>query len=615
MKPFIRHLFVLVIAAFFHASAQDTDAMSSALTTLYEQVAFVDAYKSYCDSAAPDSSTTNTEALTTWKTANNVAQIERVVTQFSALSPDIAQSYQDISTEFQAVFAKRFAGIETEACGDLPRLLEGEDSSLTALYPQEMQLLPSMAELLGQTSTGQTATGQTDTGQAPSGQTSLPEQTIGAEAAPEPGQYSCTRYTIDNYDNPGDILETSEGRPATLDLFANGQYSYYDGDTFPVEYGIGSLGILEWPDEIGFYSFHYNPDRYDPGYTSLDWLTGELRNDLYNETDISELSWEDSRDRPSSFYLGDNGHTEIFLAQEDAGFNLYRTVCSWAGPNGRKLPAEIMQATENPENYLQPANVTAPTPAAGAGGLSGLYLSAEGDSLYFLANGYFYERVYRWGFDTLDCGRVWTQEEYNEPVCQTYLIQGSGLQLGERIPESQQECETVTKQSLGADGNLYYDYSQDCSPIEGYDPTTDGFLPFSQNSDGSLTIEDVQYIPVAPEQNLMLAGSYEYSWSSVNASAAAGGTDRITFTPDGQFVYGEDSYAGMFSTTYTPGDTATTSISEGQNPNAGSYSINGYTITFSFDTGLTLNYSFFRTGADSFKLHNSDFIRAEEAEE
>jgi hypothetical protein len=621
MTHLLRNVFsVMAVTIFPLMSAQDVEAMSEALGTLYEQVAFVDGYKTYCDTAVPDSTATNTQAVTTWKTANNVSQIEQVVTQFSALSPEIAQSFQSISTEFQTVFAKRFVGIEAQACGDLPRLLAGEDSSLTTLYPQEMQLLPSMAEMLGQTDTGQTDTGQTDTGQtdsgqAPSGQTSP----LSAEDAPEPGQYSCTTFKIDSDENPGEILETSEGFPANFDLFANGEYSYHDAEFFVGEYGLDTQGMFAWPEETGFYSFHYNPDRYDPGYTSLDWLTGELASEIGSETDISEYYWSEYGDRPSSFYVGDNGHTEIFLKREDSVYWEYETICTWTGPNGRRSPTEAMQATETPENYLQPASVTSPAPT-GTGGLSGLYLGEDGTVIYFLPNGYFYNGVYRWGFDTLDqyCGRVWKPGAFGrdaENVCDTYLLQASsgqegGLQLGERVPESQQDCETVTKQSLGTDGNLYYDYSQQCSPVAGYDYTTDGFLPFSQNADGTLTIEDVLYSPIEPEQNLSLDGTYEYNWSSINSSIATGGSEGITFTPDGKFIYQEDSYLGG-SFDQGPYTDTISSINSGQNPNTGTYSINGYAITLNFSTGLTLNYSFLRSGPESFLLLYKDFGKVE----
>jgi hypothetical protein len=450
---------------------------------------------------------------------------------------------------------------------------------------------------------------------APTPTTTIPS-TLSADA-PEPGHYTC--YAYDEYTTDvseykdGDVVDT-DPFIGSLDLFADGQYSYYDGERFLAEYGVDTLGVLEWPEETGFYSFHYNPDRYDPGYTSLDWLTGGLRSKFYNETDISEFSWDDSRDRPSSFYTGDNSHTEIFLSQEEEGFDVEINICTWAGPNERKPPHEVMQTTENPETYLQPASVVAPAPAAGAGGLSGLYSSEEGRPLYFLPNGYFMDGTYRWGFDSLSnvCGRVWTEEENGYPVCDTYLLQGNSVQLGERVPESQEQCELESKYNVLTG---FSEYTQVCSPIEGYNPVTDSFLPFSQNTDGSLTIEGVQYIPVAPEQNLTLDGSYESSWSSVNSNFASGGTSTITFTPDGQFVYAEDSYSGAFTTTYYLNDTSTTSINENQNPNAGTYSINGYTITLSFNTGLNLTYSFFRTGEDSFKLLNDDFTRAEPEEE
>jgi hypothetical protein len=148
MKPFFRHLFVFFMAAFFQAFAQDTDIMGNALTTLYEQVAFVDAYKSYCDTAVPDSSTSNTQAVTSWKAESNVAQIEQLATQFAATSPEATQALQSIGATFQTQFAERFSGTEATACANLPALLQ--NSSLTELYPQEMQLLPSIAQMLGQ---------------------------------------------------------------------------------------------------------------------------------------------------------------------------------------------------------------------------------------------------------------------------------------------------------------------------------------------------------------------------------------------------------------------------------------------------------------------------------
>jgi hypothetical protein len=156
---------MFITLAFFCAFAQDTNAMSKALITLYEQIAFVDAYKTYCDTAAPDSTLVNTQAVNAWKTDNNVSHVEQLVTQFSALSPDIAQAFQSTGAAFQAQFTERFAGIEAEACEDLPRLLQGEEANLTALYPREMQLLPSIAEALGQANSSQTNSEQTNSEQ------------------------------------------------------------------------------------------------------------------------------------------------------------------------------------------------------------------------------------------------------------------------------------------------------------------------------------------------------------------------------------------------------------------------------------------------------------------
>jgi hypothetical protein len=157
MKSSLRHFLMIITAVTLSVSfAQDAETMSKALTTFYQQVAFADAYKIFCDTAAPDLGPTNTQALSTWQAANNVSQIEQLATQFSALSPEMAQAFQTTSAAFQSQFAERFAGQKTEACADLPTLLQGEDSSLTTLYPQEMQLLPSMAAMLGQLDSGQT---------------------------------------------------------------------------------------------------------------------------------------------------------------------------------------------------------------------------------------------------------------------------------------------------------------------------------------------------------------------------------------------------------------------------------------------------------------------------
>jgi hypothetical protein len=153
MPRLLRNSFNIIMMIIFlvltqFTSARDVEAMSKALTTLYEQVVFVDAYKTFCDTAAPDSNATNTQAVTTWKAANNAAQIEQLVAQFSASSPDMTQAFQNIGAAFQTQFAERFAGQEATACANLPALLQ--DSSLTALYPEEMQLLPSIAEMFGQ---------------------------------------------------------------------------------------------------------------------------------------------------------------------------------------------------------------------------------------------------------------------------------------------------------------------------------------------------------------------------------------------------------------------------------------------------------------------------------
>jgi hypothetical protein len=226
MKPFFRHLLISVSSIFFCASAQDAATMSKALTTLYEQVAFVDAYKTYCDTAAPDSNASNTQAVSAWKTANNVSQIEQLVAQFSARSSDMAQSFQSTSATFQAQFTERFAGKEVEACADLPRLLQ--DSSLLTLYPQEMQLLPSIAEALGQTNSGQT---QADAEQStnplanPQSDTTANSQ---ATTTPPPTGTNTLAGLYSNYDTGSTFDGTGTGS-----FVANGpDYWYFFSDGY-----------------------------------------------------------------------------------------------------------------------------------------------------------------------------------------------------------------------------------------------------------------------------------------------------------------------------------------------------------------------------------------------
>jgi hypothetical protein len=156
MNLSLRRAVFMLISVASVSFAQDADTISKAITTLYEQIAFVDAYKTFCDTAVPDSSATNTQAVTSWKTENNVAQIEQLATQFAATSPEAAQALQTIGATFQTQFAERFSGQEATACANLPALLQ--NSSLTALYPQEMQLLPNITEMFGQATSESTIT-------------------------------------------------------------------------------------------------------------------------------------------------------------------------------------------------------------------------------------------------------------------------------------------------------------------------------------------------------------------------------------------------------------------------------------------------------------------------
>lgn len=171
MNLSLRHLVFILISVASVSFAQGTDEISKAISTLHEQISFVTAYKTYCDTVAPDLSSANTEALTSWEAANSVAQIKQLVTGFSAISADMAKGFEILGTQFSPEqFAEYFAGKEVESCTNFPQVLA--DSSLTELYPQEMQLLPTMGDTLDRLASNSTT--PTQTSPTPSAQDSNP---------------------------------------------------------------------------------------------------------------------------------------------------------------------------------------------------------------------------------------------------------------------------------------------------------------------------------------------------------------------------------------------------------------------------------------------------------
>ena len=109
---------------------------------------------------------------------------------------------------------------------------------------------------------------------------------------------------------------------------------------------------------------------------------------------------------------------------------------------------ELYSISVTPEDELLPATTKAPSPPAGAGGLSGFYVyeDKEGEYvptfvnniasgyfefhnqyLYFMPDGYVYRDIYQWSYEALDCSRV---RKENFLHCETYILSGNTITFG-----------------------------------------------------------------------------------------------------------------------------------------------------------------------------------------
>jgi hypothetical protein len=347
----------------------------------------------------------------------------------------------------------------------------------------------------------------------------------------EPGHYDCVQYKTYNKVDKGMGDDTAEPW-GTFDLFANGEYSSETKASIELP-----SSPLDWPKTMGRYATYFNGGVQ---LHQIDWKTGGYT-EYTGRTDPKGYDWKYSRDRPTYYKIGKDGRLVVLLQIEDYGFHVKSTECHRQGPTVRKTPTQMMQAAETAETYLQPARVKAAPPPPGSGGLQGVYLGER--PLYLSKSGY-YSQDWRWGFDRLDCTRA--------------LIPGAPLK----------KCKTYQKKgnTLVMDGEA---------------------RSFQKRPGGELVIGDQVYVPVAPMHNLRLEGSYTYSYSSLGSGFAGGGSQTLRLTKGGTFSLS----SGSFLSISTP-DTDLASVSDGQNPNAGKYALNGYSITLTFNTGLKVNYSF-----------------------
>jgi hypothetical protein len=292
-----------------------------------------------------------------------------------------------------------------------------------------------------------------------------------------------------------------------------------------------------------------------------------------------EFQWLDGN---AEIYFGDmttqygqkgDGTPTFVIYDEEEGIysgqlehpNVY--TCSRTGET-----TSVAASTQQSEDYqLAPADVKAPLPPAGAGGLSGLYINYDDDTelsfdagmdasgnltftpnlsleaptfLYFLENGYVYEGLYPWSFAELDCSRM-TKD--NTLLCNTYIIQNGAIQFGNNEPQ-----------------------------------------PFKQTQNGLQIGESASNFwlkqePLIPDTPL------EGVWEYVTAGGFGGtGVDTLTLKKDGTFEW---QYSGTlsYSTPDSVSDATGVDVYVGgtsTEAKTGTYRIDGYTLELTRTDGV-----------------------------
>jgi hypothetical protein len=369
------------------------------------------------------------------------------------------------------------------------------------------------------------------------------------------GTYQCY-YSYDDYD-----IDTSEHTPEPfekifkLELFSNNQYiCTSDG---------GADGCDDIREDN---TFELKPGG---GFT---WLDGTM--EIYYDDQISRYG-QDSSGIPTLVMYKEE--EDIFTDNWD--YHVFK--CPRIGQVTNTPPSE--QGTA--EYQLLPANITAPQPPAGAGGLSGVYIdftvrqtttSVMGSGgmpflqidvlppeyLYFLPNGYVYRGIYDWSYEDLDCTRML---KGGTPLCDTYVITDNGI-------------------TFGSEGKT---------------------LPFSKDN-FDITIDSVAWAYQTPVDSLPLEGTFENTGGYGGISISS---TFYEFHPDGTFTIDRSSAVSFSSAEIA----ATTTSVAGYNEDptsTGKYVIRGNTLEFTYGDGSTekrvFNYSLTDTGqVDSIWLNGT----------
>lgn len=298
------------------------------------------------------------------------------------------------------------------------------------------------------------------------------------------------------------------------------------------------------------------------------------------DTTAQTLQWKNSTfhiywdDGTTYRFLNDG--TPVIQLNRDGVYGWETLTCARTGPAKEISPYQKAIAENDPETELQPSSVQAPLPPAGAGGLSGLYSRLEGSGswmmnigggmtfipadssyYYFLPNGYYYNDLYRWSYEALDCRRV---KKDGKPLCGTYLLKGNQIQL---------------------DGGAWVAFEQTAS---------------------SVTINNKARIKETPAPTTLNG-----SWSMTNGSSMpnSGGvwvTNSWVLRSDGTFESGTASSV-LVNSSPEWADTNTTVTGGGSNSHTGRYSIKDYTLTLEYNDGTVAKKVFWVSKNDTDPYH------------
>ncbi len=524
--------------------AQNTDALVEDFIKIYTTFSYIAIVKGFCDAAAPTTSAANTAALEKWRKTNNGDQIESLTRKMVQRKPEIKTILESIRAKLLEQVKKAAAGREVTWCGQFPAFLEAPNAQIGEQYRLQIAQLNAVLDQAATPPTTNPPAAPTS-GSSPSA-SPAPNAVQGAFALGI-GHYGCTEFKTYLGSWRDQNKDSSEVSRVEFDLFPNGEYSLEKNAFMPVP-----SSPLDWPETVGRYRMYFNKDAQ---VNQVDWQTGKY----YEYSGRIEKKPSD-RDRGTYYKIGRDGCQVVILNTQDYGDHLETIECHRDGISKRKTPTQLMQIAETPDTYLQPASVKAAPPPPGSGGLEGVYLAER--PLYLNKSGYLYQRSYRWGFDRLDCGRVGVPGGPFEK-CLTYQRRGNSLKI--------------------SDDNEA--------------------LRFEQRPNGQLVIGDSVYVPIKPiKAGTRLAGSFKYTYS-VNGGGVGGGSKTLKLGKDGTFTYGEDSFGAVSGV-----DTYTTFVNSDQNPNSGTYALEGYGITLNFVTGLKLRYSFLMyPGGKAFYLIGSRY--------